>query len=654
MNTQLSKLQSNAKDITSVSHAGVEWLVVPGVPLQEQVMKNYLVERDEIQRSMLGWNGIPLSLNHPRLNGGSVNVPDPDVAVIGKFYNANWDNERGRMVGEYWIDVKTAERFAEGVQIIDTIRNGGVVETSTGYYSDDIPTSGEFRGRHYDIIHKNLLPDHIAILPAGIQGACSVKDGCGVNRNMQEGQCGEMNFNCDVCPMAKNNKPPAYKDSHLPTALLLPFSFNKGSRTQEQLDNAKAKIQKNGITTPVSVTVLDDGLIKIEDGNHRVAIANEIGIEQIPVKVFNENMDPVDSRVVYDRWLHKEDQGYLKSNGGKGSGNFGHSGLPGEHGGSRSKGAGGGSTSKKSPFADKSQGSTDPEIAAVESIIRSGDYSRNERKQASKDRTAILEAKKRTYKDGQTYAKFIDGLVSKGAKLKGKGASSYLVLGDEKYRLKTSPEIDYADYKTKRAKTNSRQLQDDSRRRTVLRKIMSNTKKEIHMTFEELQNLLKSQGMTLSLNEDSEDPDFILKKKDEDEDEEEEEMKKKQAAKNSAGSLSPEELSNLRSLAAIAPALVSNSANLEKLEVVANYADEIESRHEDEKKTIIGRIKVNSANIFTDEELAGMALPVLRKQEAQMNANYAPAGLGASRLFQNSGVALTPPSPLSTYKQEAK
>jgi hypothetical protein len=310
MKTNTSHLISN--EFRSVNHDGREFYVVPGVPVRAQVMNDYLAMPEEIIHSLVGWNGTPITIHHPKANGGSVKTPAPDVAVIGNFYNAAWDPKGSRMVGEYWIDVAKASNYAEGVNILEVIKNGGVLETSTGYFADDEMNPGTQDGRHYKTIHRNWIPDHIAILPDQI-GACSVKDGCGVNRNVKQNCGGE----CD-CPfkaeMIVNKKMPDYVDGNLPASMLLPFSFDKGNRTQEQLNAMREYIRTNGIDKPVIIMLCEDSdNLKIVDGNHRVAMANELGIEQVPVEIYDEEMQMIDPKIVYAKQLHEEDQGFLMS-----------------------------------------------------------------------------------------------------------------------------------------------------------------------------------------------------------------------------------------------------------------------------------------------------------------------------------------------------
>lgn len=177
-----------------VNKSGKDFLVVSGVPAREQVMNTYLVPAHDLMRSLKGWNGVPITIQHPKLNDRSANVPDPDVAIIGRFYNASWDADNNRMVGEYWIEVEEAGKYVEGQAILAKINEGSPLETSTGYYADDEQTAGEHGGKAYKTIHRNLLPDHIAILTNEV-GACSLQDGCGVNRNVAVTNC-----ECEFAP----------------------------------------------------------------------------------------------------------------------------------------------------------------------------------------------------------------------------------------------------------------------------------------------------------------------------------------------------------------------------------------------------------------------------------------------------------------------
>ena len=88
-----------------------------------------------------------------------------------------------RLVGEYWLDKKMLENIDDG-SIIQLIKKHHPIETSTGYWSESVPETGKHNGKEYELVDKNIHPDHIALLTDEV-GACSLKDGCGLNRNCQ-------------------------------------------------------------------------------------------------------------------------------------------------------------------------------------------------------------------------------------------------------------------------------------------------------------------------------------------------------------------------------------------------------------------------------------------------------------------------------------
>ena len=337
----------------SVQQDGKSYLVVPGVPVREQVMNTYLLPASEIHPE--DWNGTPLSIRHAQKNNGSVQVDNPDVPIIGYLANASWDSSKNRMLADYYIDETEAMRYPEGQVILGSIKNGQMLETSTAYWADEQYVSGVFNGKSYSTIHRNPKRDHIAIFPDSQLGACSIQDGCGVNRNMNHNcsQCMAQNVTGNLPSVGKalwekvygdnkgkgkesaakmawaackkagwskddegewvkqnNASYPEYKKNHLPTSMLIGYAMNKGSRTKEEMERARKYVAENGITKPV--WVMCNGSYKILDGNHRVHLANELGIEQVPVRVVNGNLMELDAEAVYRKWLHEQDQGYLE------------------------------------------------------------------------------------------------------------------------------------------------------------------------------------------------------------------------------------------------------------------------------------------------------------------------------------------------------
>jgi hypothetical protein len=66
---------------------------------------------------------------------------------------------------------------------------------------------------------------------------------------------------------------------------LMTYIDRQGFRTPEQINTLKADIKKYGIKYPIELIEEADGSFTINDGTHRVQIAKDLGIKEIPVKI---------------------------------------------------------------------------------------------------------------------------------------------------------------------------------------------------------------------------------------------------------------------------------------------------------------------------------------------------------------------------------
>jgi len=93
------------------------------------------------------------------------------------------DKDGRRLTGEFWLDKDVFLATDQGPDLYDKMKHGQPIEISTGYFAPGVTYDhGKHNGKDYQGIHKNIHPDHIAILTNQI-GACSLMDGCGLNRN---------------------------------------------------------------------------------------------------------------------------------------------------------------------------------------------------------------------------------------------------------------------------------------------------------------------------------------------------------------------------------------------------------------------------------------------------------------------------------------
>lgn len=161
---------------------GKTHLVVPVVMIVEGVLNQALVPAEEFSKYPQSWNGEPVPVLHPERNGSPIPANSPDVIernTVGRLFNTHADGQK--LKSEAWIDVAKARALGHG-DLVDQLERGEVIEVSTGYFADAEVRQGEYSGEPYREIHRNLRPDHLALLP-GEQGACSVADGCGTRTN---------------------------------------------------------------------------------------------------------------------------------------------------------------------------------------------------------------------------------------------------------------------------------------------------------------------------------------------------------------------------------------------------------------------------------------------------------------------------------------
>lgn len=168
-----------------------EHLVVPVVALVEGVIHAVnaatpeLVLASEFSIAPAGWNGRPVVYDHP--NDGttqiSANIPHVlETMALGRVFNTEVKGKR-LLMDAYLNPARAKVLGATAEQIIARVRANEMIEVSVGVFVVAEKSSGTAaNGATYDYIWRNIVPDHLALLPAGMIGACSIEMGCGTPR----------------------------------------------------------------------------------------------------------------------------------------------------------------------------------------------------------------------------------------------------------------------------------------------------------------------------------------------------------------------------------------------------------------------------------------------------------------------------------------
>ena len=184
------------------------------VAIREGVLNGEFVPAEEILKSVIDWEGVPLTVGHPQQDGMFVSIAqNPELIdkwVVGEFKNVEYKN--GSLTGELWIDIERANQLEEGERAINILSSGGQLEVSTGYFAADVPITGYFEGKEYSGSQRDITPDHLALLPDEI-GACSWEDGCGAPRQNKEDAMEINNLDEDLQGGETNTMPNKFQEA---------------------------------------------------------------------------------------------------------------------------------------------------------------------------------------------------------------------------------------------------------------------------------------------------------------------------------------------------------------------------------------------------------------------------------------------------------
>lgn len=214
--------KAETEKISKKKFNGVEHLIVPIIALVEGVITSgnadgvpQLALAEEFGNHPSGWDGRPVLVDHPTINGELVSANIPEVLEseeIGKLFNTRLEDKK--LKTEAWINLDLVKE--KGGIIASTIKrleDGEMVEISTGLFADTKDESGMHNNEKFEGVWQNVVPDHLAILSEA-KGACSIEDGCGAPRSNSTSEDEKMKINEDCecktspcsCEVIKKNE----------------------------------------------------------------------------------------------------------------------------------------------------------------------------------------------------------------------------------------------------------------------------------------------------------------------------------------------------------------------------------------------------------------------------------------------------------------
>lgn len=160
---------------------GVEDVLVAPVAFltnSDQLHRGYVPE-DEVRASADAWEGVSITLSHPRdAIGEPTSVADDDgTPVVGRLESVAWDDDEGVLRGDAVLFLSMLTDHREGIQAMNALDSGRSVGVSASYYGANLPT-GHYDGERRERVKGDLRPDHVALLEDDT-GRLGIRDGIG-------------------------------------------------------------------------------------------------------------------------------------------------------------------------------------------------------------------------------------------------------------------------------------------------------------------------------------------------------------------------------------------------------------------------------------------------------------------------------------------
>jgi hypothetical protein len=282
--------RANTKAVRYEKRNGRDVVIVPSATLPDDVIMNGIkYPADEIAKSFMTLNRTPAPFGHPMINGVFVSASDPEGINIGYIgaWNENVRQEGGRVLLDKIIDIEVANQTQNGKDVLEAVKNGAPVDTSTGLFCMlDAANAGE----GFEHSARDIYFDHDAIL-LNEAGAATPAQGVGmmVNHKATDRETGqEIQVINSAIEMAEEDLD--YAVAHVVSALDRREKSGIVDRMKQVLIEAFRNLQTEQPRTNESENEMDDK--KFDDLTAQV---NGM-IESIPTLIANALKPLIDAQ----------------------------------------------------------------------------------------------------------------------------------------------------------------------------------------------------------------------------------------------------------------------------------------------------------------------------------------------------------------------
>lgn len=223
-----------------------------------------------------------------------------DGTMLTDNVEDEWVNDK---LGELFENENLRNRIADNrtllQKVIDNIKS--IVNKVTGKDQQKLKTLQQQLEDKFVELYKNTdFSNSNGNTAYGLLDKFKKKNKETINYNISKEFVNEIDYKTRQAN--KDNKDVKY----LSTNTIYDLINNKGNRTIEEEKRLFESIKQNGIKNPIRIAN-NNGNFEIVDGNHRIEIAKNIGLEEIPV-VYDEYFSDVE--LESDNWYNQLEEKY--------------------------------------------------------------------------------------------------------------------------------------------------------------------------------------------------------------------------------------------------------------------------------------------------------------------------------------------------------